>query len=249
MKKIRLHQFLSKTGIFKSKFDLIEAIEKGEINVRDKTITNSHHQFNPKTDFVFYNGKLLKITKKNIYLLVNKPTSYLSSKLSEKDKKLKKKSIFELIDLDETIKNSLFCVGRLDENSSGLIIITNDGKLSKFIADPENNITKTYIVTLEQQILNKTIEMIQKGITITLEKDGVKTKYKTKKCKIDIVADKKLKITLTEGKKREVRRIFEAVGNNVLTLKRISIGKIKVDKIKEGQYLEVDKEFILKKLN
>jgi len=249
MKKIRLHQFLSKTGIFKSKFDLIEAIEKGDVNVRDKTVLNPHHQFNPKTDFVFYKGTLIKISKKSIYLLVNKPVGHLSSKLSEKDKKLKKKSIFELIDLDETTKNSLFCVGRLDENSSGLIIITNDGKLSKFIANPENNIPKTYIITLEQQILNKTIEMIQKGITITLEKDGIKTKYKTKKCKIDIVGDQKLKITLTEGKKREVRRIFEAVGNNVLTLKRISIGKISVDKIKEGTYIEVDKEFILKKSN
>ncbi len=248
MKKIRLHQFLSKTGIFKSKFDIMEAIESSKINVRDKVITNPHHQFNPKTDFVFYNEKLLKITTKSVYLLVNKPNGYLSSKLSEKDKKFNKKSIFELIELDETTKNSLFCVGRLDENSSGLIIITNDGKLSKFIAVPENNIPKTYIVTLEQQILNKTIEMIQKGITITLEKDGVKTKYKTKKCKIDIVGDNKLKITLTEGKKREVRRIFESVGNNVLKLKRISIGKIKVDKIKEGTYIEVDKEFIENKI-
>ena len=93
MTKIRIHQFLSKTGAFDSKKELISAVKRGEIKVNDKVITNLHYQFNPRKNKVYYKGKLLEVVNKKVYLLVNKPVGYLSSKLTNNEKD--KKSIFK----------------------------------------------------------------------------------------------------------------------------------------------------------
>ena len=160
MNKPRLHQFLSRTGIFNSKKDLVFAVKNSEIKINDKVITNIDYQFNPNKNKVYYCGKELCAVDKKIYLLVNKPVGFLSSRLTPKDLELGKKSIFSIFDkdtnndthLDDATKKTLFCVGRLDENSSGLIIITNDGALGSFITKPESNIVKTYEAVLEKPI-------------------------------------------------------------------------------------------------
>ncbi len=271
MNKPRLHQFLSKTGVFKSKKDLVSAVKNSEIRINDKIITNPNYQFNPNKNKIYYKEKELCAVDKKLYILVNKPVRYLSSRLTEDDKKLNKKSIFSLFDndkdnndnknnndwlLDDATKKTLFCVGRLDENTSGLIIVTNDGALGSLITRPESNITKTYEAVLEKSIDSAAVNEIEKGVTIKLEENGVVSEYKTKPCRINLLEKNSsgknnmsnhVIIQVTEGKKREVRRIFEAVGNKVKLLKRIGIGKIKLDEleIKEGSYLFVEKDYIL----
>ena len=245
-KKMRLHQFLSRAGLFRSKYDLFAAIKNGAIKVDDETITSANY-FVKKSHNVFFKGKQVEPKKKKIYLLLNKPAGYLSSKLSENDKKMGKVGVFYLLrDIDEDTKKTLFCVGRLDENTSGLLIITNDGELSSKITDPESNIEKLYEAELEKPVSLADKKKIESGIEINLEENGVNKIYKTKPCKIDI-QNNKCVITLSEGKKREVRRVFEAVGNKVLRLKRVCIGKIDLRKlnIPVGKYKEVDREFIL----
>ena len=239
--KIHLHQFLSRTGLFRRKGHIMDAVKNGEVKIDNKVISNPMYRFNPSKNSVFWKGKILEMLDDQVYIIMNKPSGYLSTKLSEKD--VGKKSVFNLININSNLKNTLFSVGRLDEVSSGLIIITNDGKLGYKITNPNNKITKTYNVHLEKPINN--VDKIEQGVVIDLEVEGRIIKYKTRQCKLNIISDKELNITLTEGKKREVRRIFETVGNKVLKLKRIAIGRLRLN-IDEGDYIFTTKEHINK---
>jgi len=250
MAKIRLHQFLSKTGVFSVKKDIVDAIKCGKIRIKDKAITNPHHNVSPK-DRVFYDGKELFKQTKKVYLILNKPEGYLSSKLTDYDIKEKKESVFSLLKgIKDNIKQTLFCVGRLDENSTGLLIITNDGEFSHRVTDPESKIKKSYEVELEKPISIAERQRIEQGITIVLEENGIKTNYKTKPCKIEMKDKKSLVATFTEGKKREVRRIFGAVGNRVVKLKRVVIGGLDLNRLKipEGKYISVSEDFVKEKI-
>lgn len=237
--KLHLHQFLGRTGMFKRKSNVIDAVKNSEVKIDNQVINNPMYRFNPHKRSVYWKNKKLEILYEKVYIILNKPPGYLSTKLTEKD--LDKQGVFDLIGLDENLKNTLFAVGRLDEESSGLLIITNDGKLGYKITNPRSQIEKTYHVHLEKPVSN--IQMIEQGVIIDLEIKGKTVKYKTRKCKIDVITDKELNITLIEGKKREVRRIFEAVGNKVLKLKRRSIGKLKIN-IDEGCYMFTTKAYI-----
>jgi pseudouridine synthase len=239
--KIRLHQFLSKTGIFSSKSQIHDAIRNSELKIEGRIVTKPNFQFN-KNKKVTWKGKELKIKKEMIYLILNKPEGYLSTRLTKND--ADKKSVFSLLPED----NSLVCVGRLDEDTSGLLIITNDGDLVHKITNPLSNVEKTYKVILEKPL--KDIHEVEKGLTIELEENGKIDKYQTKPCKVELVSEKQIFITLTEGKKREVRRMFEAVGNRVVKLERVSIGRLNIDdlKIKKGTYITVEKNYIESKI-
>lgn len=235
--KIRLHQYLSRTGIFKSKKDIMNAVKSGEVKIEDKVITNQHYQFNVRRKVTWKENKL-KLKKNDVYILLNKPQGYLSSRLTKNDEG--KKSVFQLVGDDKT----LFCAGRLDEDTTGLLVITNDGKLSHRLTNPGKGIKKTYEAVLEKPV-SRTDE-IERGVTIILEENNIESEYKTKPCHIKKIDSFTVQITLSEGKKREVRRIFEAVGNKVKKLRRISIGNLSLEKlgIASGAYLKVDKKFI-----
>ena len=248
--KIRLHQFLSKSGLFSRRQDMVEAILRGDVKIDSETVTKPHYGFNPKKRKVYYKGEEVKETEETIYLILNKPLGYLSTKLTEKDIELGKKSAFDLITgFDEKAKNSLFAVGRLDEDTSGLLIFTNDGRLGYKIASPKSSIKKTYHAVLEKELSEKDIAKIEKGVKISL--GGFPEKfYTTKPCKIEKISGKEAYITLTEGKKREVRKIFVAMGNAVISLRRIAIGKILLKKldIRDGEFRIVDRQFIKERL-
>lgn len=247
MKKLQLHKFLTKTGMFAGKKEIIDAIKNSEIKIGDRIILNPIYQFNPKKEMVYWKGKKIEALAESVYIILNKPEGYLSSRLAKKDIELGKKSMFDLIKVDEKTKKTLFSVGRLDEDTSGLIIITNDGKLCAKLANPKHGIGKTYEVLLEKSLSEK--EKIESGIVIELEENGRITKYKTKPCKI-FGSGKKVQIALTEGKKREVRRIFEAVGNKVIALQRISIGSINLKELnlEKGKFIQTDLKFIEEKI-
>lgn len=246
---MQLHQYLSKTGIFSSKKGLLTIIQEGKIKVGNTIITNQAHYFDPKKKHVYYQGKQLKLLPTKLYLIINKPVGYLSSKLTANDIQLKKKSVFMLLgkEIRDEIKKTLFCVGRLDEDSSGLLILTNDGKLNLFITDPNNKIKKTYSLTLEKPITNKEIQQLEQGITIQLEENGKITPYTTKQSTITLLTTTTLEITITEGKKREIRRMFTALNNTVLTLERTAIGNVRLD-LPSGAYKKIDKAFLTQRL-
>jgi pseudouridine synthase len=248
--KVYLHQLLSRSGLFERKEDVFNAIRSGEVSVGGSVVTDPKYQFNPGKKKVSYRGKLIEPPSEKAYVVLNKPEGFLSSKLAPEDIRLGKKSMFELLaGVDEKIKRSLFSAGRLDEDTSGLIILTNDGKLGSKITKP-GIVEKTYQVVLENPISRRQVAEIEGGVVIELEENGKTTKYKTKKCAIKLEDSTHLDITLTEGKKREVRRIFEAVGNKVRNIQRISIGRIRLSDLglREGEYKFVDKQFLEERL-
>jgi pseudouridine synthase len=247
--KLYLTQFLGRSGLFESRAEAVRAIRDGEVSVDGRVVRNPNYKVNVKTKEVSWKTKAVKPLEK-VYILLNKPVGYLSSRLAPKDAELGKKSVFDLIKLELRVKNSLFCVGRLDEDTSGLLILTNDGKLGYKITNPKSEVEKTYDVSLDKPTAKRQLKEIEGGVTIELEENGVITKHKTKGCRIITKDSARLEISLTEGKKREVRRIFEAVGNRVKKLERTSIGWIKLDElhIKAGEYKLVEKEFIEERL-
>ena len=235
--KIRLHQYLSKTGRFPSKEALWKAIRTREISVNGKVIQNPHYQIR-QSEHVTWNAKPIELVKERVYFVVNKPTGYLSSRLAGNDLKLDKKSVFSLVHSTSKVHQSLFCVGRLDEDTSGLLILTNDGKLGYRIAHPSKELPKTYAAELRQPLTRSAKKALEQGVTILLEKNKASTAYTTKPCTVVQQGPTTIHMTITEGKKREVRRMLEAVGNDVVQLTRIAIGNLRLDalRLKEGAY-------------
>ena len=145
-KKISLKQFLMKTGRFEKAYDCISAVRSGKIKINNRTVTNPNYFFNPKKSLVeFYDEKIKKVP--NLYFLMNKPSGYLSQK-SPNDK-----SIYDLLEglnLPKDYIKSLSAIGRLDKDTEGLLILTNDGKFSNIIIHPQNEIVKKYYAALDK---------------------------------------------------------------------------------------------------
>ncbi len=252
MKKLRLHQFLSKTGVFATKHDSISALNKGEITIDGKVTRDAQFQFDPRKRVVLWKGNKLAILSLRVYIILNKPKAYICSRLTARDRSLGKRSLFSLLEktlaLDEQLFVTLFCVGRLDEDSSGLILITNDGDLGAQITNPENGIEKTYSVLLEKPLTQEQQRALEHGVTIQLEENEKILHYTTRPCSVE--RDTKIpllvRITLTEGKKREVRRMISAVGHVVVSLQRIALGAARLDDLalREGESVFVSANFV-----
>ncbi len=239
-KKISLKQFLMKSGKFQKTFDSIEAIKTGRVTVNSKLMANPSHFFNPKKELVKLDNEKIKIVPK-LYFIMNKPAGYLSQKSTEE------KTIYDLlknIRLPKEQIQSLHAVGRLDKETEGLLILTNDGKISNAIMDPKHEIIKKYHAILENPADKEKIRILEKGIEIAIDY----VKYKTKPCKIRIAGEKEIYISISEGKKRQIRLMFESIGNKVAYLKRVSICGLQLGNLKSGEIKQITKEEIMEKL-
>ena len=213
-RQIRLHQYLIRTGEFENKQEIVEILK-------------------------YKNIKLIA-SRKNKYIILNKPSGYLSSRLTREDIKLNKKTLFSLLEEDLT----LFCIRRLDENTEGLIIVTNDGKLSHKIANPQFKVKKTYLVELTKELDSKSKKILETGIDVN--------KQLLKPLEVNVRSNNKsILIILNEGKKREIRLMFENINYEIKKLTRIKIGKLDLSKLNIGlgKTLNVTKEFILENLD
>lgn len=240
-KKISLKQFLMKSGRFDDASDCISAIESGMVTINNEIIKNPNYFFNSEKFLVKSGNEKLKSVRK-LHFIMNKPSGYLCQKSQNE------KTIYDLInnlDLPEDYKKSLHAIGRLDKETEGLLILTNDGKLSSLVTNPENKIIKKYHAVLEKPIDADKIKILEKGIEISIDDE----KYKTKKCKIKAVGEKEAYISISEGRKRQIRKMFEAIGNKVAYLKRVSIGGLSLGNLKTGEIRQIEREEIVKKLN
>ena len=240
-KKTSIKQFLMRSGQFKKAYDCEKAIKEGKVSINDKIITKPNFFFNPKTSIVKVDGDKMKRLPKKYYLM-NKPTGYTCQKSRDI------KTIYTILEREEiepSLANTLFSVGRLDENTEGLLIITNDGRLSNAIASPKNGIVKRYYSVLEKQIAPEKIKLLENGIAISIGKE----QYKTKPCKVEIAGEKHAYISISEGRKRQIKKMFDAIGNKVVYLRRISIGNIQLESLKIGEFKEISRAEIYKKLN
>ena len=172
---------------------------------------------------------------------MNKPAGYLSQKSAEE------KNIYDLLhslNLSNESLQSLHAVGRLDKDTEGLMILTNDGKLSNIIMEPKSEIIKKYNALLENPIHKEKIKELEKGIELEVDYE----KYKTKPCKIKIVGEKEIYISISEGRKRQIRMMLESIGNKIIYLKRVSIGGLQLGKLNSGEIKKITKEEIWDKL-
>lgn len=243
---IRLNKFLSQCGIC-SRRKADELIKLGKIKINDK-IAKLGDKIDPNHDKIEYQGKIIKPIKKSyVYYAINKPVGYISTS----DDPHAQKTILELVSKNPRV----YPVGRLDKNSQGLMILTNDGNLADLLTHPRYEHEREYNVkckislghTRDKQI---TIEYI-KNKTEKM-KSGIKLSEGTARFdKIDLLSfshkknEINLQIIMHQGLKRQIRRMCEKVGLEVVKLKRVRIGKLTLDDLKEGKYKIVEKKDII----
>ncbi len=211
---IRLQKFMQRCGVA-SRRKSEDMIKEGKIKVNGKTIREMGYKVDPKRDIVELDGKRIKMEEKKVYILLNKPKGVLSSVRDDRGRK----TVVELVD----VKERIFPVGRLDYDTEGLILLTNDGELAYVLTHPSYGVEKIYEVEIEGELTPLEVERLRNGV----ELEGG---YKTAKASLEIVekseSDSRVRIKITEGKKRQVKRMFKAVGHRVKTLKRLSIGPL-----------------------
>ena len=219
---MRINKFLASSGLG-SRRKCEEYVTAGRVMINGKVETNLAFDVSEK-DEVLIDGKQVCAPKEYVYLMMHKPKGYLTTVTDDRNRK----TVMEL--LPDEYKH-LMPVGRLDYNSEGLLLFTNNGDIAQKIMRPARQVVKTYSVKVEGEVTESDVREMQKGVTLV---DG--TKFK--ECKVRILDIKerqtKLEIDITEGKNREIRKIFDNFGYNVIFLKRISVGKIKLGGLTRG---------------
>jgi len=232
METIRIQKYFTDCGIL-SRRAAEAAIEAGQITVNGVSATIGQ-KIDPSSDIIKYKGRVIRPTYREYsYYMLNKPRGFITSLSDEKGRKC----VTELLG---GVRERVYPVGRLDYNSEGLLLLTNDGQTANKLTHPKNMISKQYIVIVS----GKVDEDAEKVISSTVYSDG--QALKAKKVEILSEGDKKSVILfeMTEGKNREIRRICEAAGLTVCRLKRISIGALELGRLPMGRYRALTDEEI-----
>lgn len=228
---MRINKYLATCGLG-SRRGVEELIKKGAISVNDKVITDLSYDIS-SSDLVKYNGKPISLVEDKVYIMLNKPKCYITSTKDEQGRKV-------VLDLLKGCKYKVFPVGRLDYNTQGLLLLTNDGDWANNIIHPSKHISKTYVVTTKYMLTNKQLNQVRNGIVIDAKR--------TLPAKIELVDnDENLyyyHITIYEGRNREIRKMFEFLGLKIYSLQRIQIGLLELGKLEEGKYRYLDKKEI-----
>lgn len=226
----RLNKFIASTG-YCSRRKADELIKQGKVKVNGKVVKELGIKINPDKDEVEVEGKILKKPKEKLYYKLYKPVGYLTALGKDKFGRKTLTDLFEEIGF----KKKVFPVGRLDYNSEGLLILTNDGEFANKLMHPKNKVPKTYVVEVLGRVNAKTFNKMKKGIKLEdtfLKPDDIKILKKTKSTTI-------FEITIHSGQKRVLRRFFKKFGFPVKRLKRIAIGNIKLGNLKEKQIQKI----------
>lgn len=225
---MRLDKYLSDSGLCTRK-EAKKLAYTGHVKVNDEIILNAYFEVYDK-DIVTVDGIIAKLIPHRYYMM-NKPQGVITATKSEI-----KQTIFDLMDVNT---KGLFPVGRLDRDTEGLVLITSDGDLNHRLLEPFEHADKTYYVELKRPLEKQYIEMLEKGIKIRSEKEICLP------CKIQMITENTLFITLHEGKYHQIKKMMMASRNIVTYLKRISIGSLVLDEnLKPGEYRPLTQEEI-----
>lgn len=236
--KITVRSALRRSGLFDTEQEMKQALHGKRIAYKEKPVRELGFLFSPKQGLTV-DGKKLELLPLR-YFVINKPHTMTCQKNE------KYPYVVDLIKVDEQTKKTLFTIGRLDVPTTGLLIITNDGKLAQKILQPAKEIAKKYKALLKQPLTETMIAALEKGVTISVEGKP----YTTKPAAVAKIDKNNCFISITEGKYRQVRLMLEAVGNRVMALCRVQIGGLRLDELKldEGNYAEMKKEEIEQKI-
>lgn len=226
---MRLNRFLAQSGVA-SRRKCDEIILEGKVKVNGKVVKEMGVEVHD-TDVVQYMNRRVKPVENFVYYKLHKPKGYVTTATDDKDRKT-------VLDLMRGVKYRIFPIGRLDYDTEGLLLLTNDGELTNILTHPKNSVEKTYIANIEGVVTNDEIKKLSSGIDI----GG----YITKPCSVILIShdDKntKLEIKISEGKNRQVKKMIEAIGKSVSFLKRVSVGEIKLGGLARGEYKELNKK-------
>ncbi|SCG83345.1 ribosomal large subunit pseudouridine synthase B [Proteiniborus sp. DW1] len=235
---MRLQKFMAQCGIA-SRRKSEEIIISKRVKVNGKVITELGYKIDPLQDIVTVDGKRIRDREKKVYIMMNKPKGYVTTVSDEFNRKT-------VLDLVKDIKERVYPIGRLDFDTSGLLLLTNDGELAYKLIHPKFEVVKTYIATIKGRPSEEELERFRHGLEI----DG----YITSKAEIEILSsidDKSVvRIKIHEGKNRQIRKMCDKIGHPVTSLKRISIGNLELGTLKKGcwRYLDNDEIEYLKKI-
>ena len=233
--RVRLNKYIADCGIA-SRRQADQLIEEGALQINGKTTYELGVQVDPETDRITLRGKPIKPQTQKVYLVFNKPDGVLTSTSDPEGRP----TVMDFIE-KEKVPFRVFPVGRLDWDTEGLLLLTNDGDYSQKVTHPKFEIPKTYIAKLSGQISPHQMERLRLGVTIpggrvkALHIEKIKRPEENTSGKYDWV-----KIIIGEGKNRQVRFMFQKIGFDVRRLKRVAIGKLTLGPIKKGQFAYVD---------
>ncbi|WP_244833754.1 pseudouridine synthase [Clostridium sp. BJN0001] len=228
----RLDKIISNLG-YGSRKDVKNFIKKGIVYVDGEVATNNKMSIDPLKSSIEINGERV-IYKKYIYLMLNKPAGVISATFDNNEE-----TVVDLLEAQHQVFEP-FPVGRLDKDTVGLLLLTNDGELNHRLISPKNHIDKVYYAKINKEVTEKDIAMFKKGITLD---DG----YKCMSADLKIIKasenGSEVLVTIQEGKFHQVKRMFEAVDKKVIYLKRKEFGSIHLDpNLDEGEYRELSEE-------
>ena len=228
-KEIRLQKYLAQCGVA-SRRKAENLIAEGRITVDGKIVTSMGTKVNPEKQQILFDGKPVSIEKEKIYYLLNKPKGYVTTVSDPQGRPI-------VTDLIKDINERIFPVGRLDLDTEGALLLTNDGDLAQKMQHPSYGVTKTYEALVTGKPLQKKLDILEKGILL----EGRMTSP------AHVAAVKKLnkstlvRITIHEGRKRQVRKMFAAIGHPVISLKRTAYGKLYLNNLPQGSYRRLNK--------
>lgn len=231
--RIRLQKYLSECGVA-SRRKSEEMIESGIVKVNGR-VASIGDKVDPKHDNVTVRGKKVVKQKNNVYIMLNKPRGFITTMSDEMDRKC-------VAMLVENAPARVYPVGRLDRESEGMLLFTNDGEFANALTHPSKHVSKTYRVTVRPPVSEDQLTKIATGIVID--------DRKTAPADVRVVLQEEnrvvLEIVLYEGRNRQIRKMCEEIGLEVARLRRIAVGSVKLGMLKQGDWRELSEEEVRK---
>jgi 23S rRNA pseudouridine2605 synthase len=231
---MRINKFLASCGVA-SRRNSEQYVLEGRVKVNGKVVTALATEINLNNDTVTLDGKTVSLPKNHIYLMMNKPKGFICTVSDDRERK----TVIDLLP-DNYKSKRVFPIGRLDYDSEGLLLLTTDGDLANRLMHPGSDVGKTYVCKVEGQVPEAEIAKLRKGVML----DG----SLTKKAKITLKEfDGKFsryEITISEGRNRQIRRMFETVNKEVVFLRRVAIGDLRLGGLYRGETRELKPEEI-----
>ena len=227
MSEERLQKILSRVGIA-SRREAEKMILEGRVSVNDKIINELGRKFESTTCKICVDGKIISQVESKIYILLNKPKNIISSVKDDRGRTT-------VIDLISDIKERIYPVGRLDFDTEGLILLTNDGELMNALLHPKFQINKTYLAKITGLITEDKLIKLRTGIKLD---DGITAPATVNVIK-NLGTTSKIEITIHEGRNRQIRRMLSAIGCEVKSLKRIKFANLSIYGLKSGEYRQL----------
>ncbi len=220
---MRINKYIASCGIC-SRRAAEQLILDGKIKVNNKVVKELATEIDEFNDTVTLDGRKITLVSRYVYIMLNKPKGCVSTVKDDKDRKTVMDYLTEYKD------KRLFPIGRLDYDTEGLLLLTNDGDLANRLTQPMSEVPKTYVAKVEGEIPESDLARLRNGIVL----DGVKLR----RCKIKLLEVEnnisRYEVTIYEGKNRQIHRMFESIGKNVIFLKRIKIGEVKLGGLGRG---------------